>query len=53
MIYPDAERGVILSARSLVLQGVERSDAGDYVCAAVNAEGAGKSNPVPLKIMCE
>ncbi|TRY72296.1 hypothetical protein TCAL_11263 [Tigriopus californicus] len=43
-------RGVILSNQSLVIQRISRDDAGEYVCKAENAHGAGKSNPVLLGI---
>ena len=53
MLYADQENGVIMSTSSLVLQRVTKAAVGDYVCRAVNTEGTGESNPVPLKIMCE
>ena len=53
MLYADQENGVIMSTQSLVLQHVTKSAVGDYVCRAVNTEGTGESNAVPLKIMCK
>ena len=53
MLYADQENGVIMSTQSLVLQHVSKSAVGDYVCRAVNTEGTGESNAVPLKIMCK
>ncbi|XP_066954355.1 protein turtle-like isoform X2 [Macrobrachium rosenbergii] len=43
--------GVILSGNSLVLQQVERSSAGEYMCSATNTQGTQLSNPVRLDIM--
>ena len=53
MLYADQENGVIMSTQSLVLQRVSKAAVGDYVCRAVNVEGTGESNAVPLKIMCK
>ena len=53
LLQQDADGGVIMTTQSLVLQKVDRTDVGDYVCRAVNTEGIGESNTVPLKIMCK
>ncbi|XP_050734369.1 neural cell adhesion molecule 2-like isoform X2 [Eriocheir sinensis] len=42
--------GVILSADSLVLQGVGRRQVGRYTCSATNTLSSATSNPVTLRI---
>ena len=53
LLEQDTSKGIIMSTQSLVLQHVEVEDVGDYTCRAVNSEGSGESNSVPLKIMCK
>lgn len=45
--------GVIAGSANLALQGVNRSQAGNYACTASNVEGDGKSQPVKLQVICE
>ncbi|CAG9789167.1 unnamed protein product [Diatraea saccharalis] len=56
-IHHNADAGIILSEQTLVLQSVNKSDAGDYSCIAHNSEGSATSNLVSLEIsyapMCE
>ncbi|CAB4064559.1 unnamed protein product, partial [Lepeophtheirus salmonis] len=51
ILKQNSDAGIIMSTRSLVLQQVDRSAVGDYTCRAINSEGTGESNKVPLKIM--
>ncbi len=39
--------------RHLVVQGVTRSDSGDYACAAHNVEGDDVSQIVRMDVKCE
>lgn len=52
-LHHNITAGVILSDQSLVLQNVNRRQAGDFTCLAVNNEGRGTSNPVTLRVRCE
>ena len=53
LLEQDTSKGIIMSTQSLVLQHIEVDAVGTYTCRAVNSEGSGESNPVPLKIMCK
>jgi hypothetical protein len=49
----NVNRGIILSNRSLVIQRITLDNAGEYTCLASNHHGAGKSNPLDLRVRCE
>ena len=49
----DKNSGVIVSNRSLVMQRITVANAGNYHCLASNRHGAGKSNPVNLRVRCK
>lgn len=51
LLQQNTDKGIIMSTQSLVLQRVGTDAVGEYTCRAVNSEGSGESNPVPLKIM--
>ena len=42
-----------MSNQSLVIQRITVTDAGEYHCLASNRHGAGKSNPVNLRVRCK
>ena len=44
---------VMMVRKSLVLQRVERHQAGDYSCQASNSEGEGVSQTLRLGVHCE
>ncbi len=48
----NVNRGVIVSNHSLVIQKINVNNAGEYTCLASNHHGAGKSNPVHLRVRC-
>lgn len=50
IVTHNVSSGVILSTRSLVLQGVTRHDSGRYSCVAANAKGETTSDPVALRV---
>ena len=52
-LYHDAQEGVILTNRSLVLQGIDRTRSGGYTCQAVNAVGNGQSQVIDLDVKCK
>lgn len=45
--------GIIISNQSLVITNVKRTQMGQYVCSATNAEGEGGSNAVHLEVQCK
>ncbi|KAL7016960.1 hypothetical protein ACKWTF_010208 [Chironomus riparius] len=42
--------GIIISNQSLLISNVKRTQMGQYICSAVNAEGEGESNAVYLEV---
>ncbi|KAG5327446.1 NCAM2 protein, partial [Pseudoatta argentina] len=51
-LHQNATAGIILpGGRSLVLQSVTKSSAGEYSCMAANVEGKSASRPVTLEVM--
>ena len=52
-MYPNDNRGVIVSNMSLVLQHVGRYSSGKYTCGATNSQGQGVSKPVTLEVKCK
>jgi len=51
MVLHDKSAGIIISGSSLVLQSVQRRQAGSYSCVASNLEGDTQSNMLELKVM--
>lgn len=47
-----ANKGRIVMNQTLVLQAVNRNDAGHYTCIASNSEGDSESKPFNLDIKC-
>ena len=45
--------GILVTPKSLVIQKAHRTRAGRYSCAATNAVGTARSEPVTLNIRCE
>ena len=58
ILHQDPAKGIIMSTQSLVLQKVDRTKVGTYVCRAVNSEGVGEEDdesqgpPHPLCAVC-
>jgi len=53
IVQHEKTSGVIISGKSLVLQGITRKNAGFYACVASNTEGDTESNVIELKVMCK
>lgn len=53
IVQHEKTSGVIISGKSLVLQGITRKNAGFYACVASNTEGDTESNIIELKVMCK
>lgn len=53
VVTHNVSSGVILSTKSLVLQGVTRHDSGRYSCMAVNVKGETVSELVALRVKCK
>ena len=52
-LSPSHNKNLIINEFSLVIQRVDRSSAGAYVCEATNSAGKGSSDQVPLTIKCK
>ena len=53
ILHHNVTVGIIISNQSLVLQDLERKDAGAYACKATNAEGTSASDKLSLNIKCK
>jgi len=49
-LHHNTAEGVILTNRSLVLQGIDRTRSGGYTCQALNAVGSGQSQVIKLDV---
>ena len=47
------EEGGTMTAPTLGISSVTRTDAGNYVCRLTNMAGFSDSRPIPLKVFCE
>ncbi|XP_022238347.1 protein turtle-like [Limulus polyphemus] len=52
-LHTDKSTGIIISNYTLVLQKVDRSKRGRYICRAMNIEGYGESDPIDLRVQFE
>ena len=52
-LHHNSAEGVILTNRSLVLQGIDRTRSGGYTCQALNAVGSGQSQNIKLDVKCK
>ena len=52
-IMQDVSRGVLISDNSLVLQKINKNQAGNYTCFASNLEGDTESESITIKVKCK
>lgn len=53
LLMQNPSAGIIMSTQSLVLQRIERENAGNYTCRAINLQGETDSPTVNLRVQCK